>query len=229
MDHLTESLALYRELADRYDQLGQLSMRDRFLMLAADAALQAGRADEAERLRQRLLQQSRHHMLRPYHSFAEAASAPDVQTYLADLRANYPPDLAAQLLDTLRSDPPVAVEPTRPAPSSTPPPAPSPIPATAPLLDTFGPRGNAPRPTWQPATPYRLLDEPATPPARPASPPIRPTMAVPAARPLPPRPAPGPPPAPEPGGVWLSYLLLGAVLTAGLALALYTLARPFLP
>src|SRR5436305_1530437 len=141
MDHQTDALSLYRELAERYDQLGQLSMRDRFLMLAADAALQAGRPDEAERLRQRLLQQSRHHMLRPYHSFTEAASAPDVQTYLADLRVNYPPDLAAQLLDTLKSDPSAAAEEAPPAHR----PAPSPIPVTAPLLDTFGQRGNGPR------------------------------------------------------------------------------------
>src|SRR5688572_1432363 len=72
MATLGDNLSIYRELADHYDRLGQVSMRDRFLMLAADAALAAGQPDEAERLRQRLLATSRHHMLRPYASFAEA-------------------------------------------------------------------------------------------------------------------------------------------------------------
>src|SRR5687767_4359846 len=103
MDTLSESLTVYRELADHFEQVGQASMRDRFLMLAADAALQAGLRDEAERLRQRLLAGSRHHMLRPYNSFAEAASVPDVQTYLADMRANYPLSHAREILDSLRT------------------------------------------------------------------------------------------------------------------------------
>ena len=51
MDTPSDRLTIYAELADQYDRLGQVSMRDRFLMLAADAALTAGRADEAERLR----------------------------------------------------------------------------------------------------------------------------------------------------------------------------------
>ena len=97
-----DRLSVYRELADRYDHLGQVSMRDRFLILAADAALEGGRAGEAETLRQRLLQGSRHHMLRPYYSFAEAACAADVQSYLHDLRTNYPLEVAQQLLDSLK-------------------------------------------------------------------------------------------------------------------------------
>jgi hypothetical protein len=39
-----------------------------------------------------------------------------------------------------------------------------------------------------------------------------------------------PPPAPEShpaGGDWLASLLFGVVATAGVALAVYTLARPF--
>src|SRR4051812_15788355 len=94
-------LAVYRELADHYDRLGQPSMRDRFLMLAADAALSAGGGDVAERLRQRLLSGNRHHMLRPYGSFEEASRAADVQAYLDGLRANYPPDQARDLLDAM--------------------------------------------------------------------------------------------------------------------------------
>jgi hypothetical protein len=204
MDPQTDSLNLYRDLADRYDQLGQMSMRDRFLMLAADSALHGGRPDEAERLRQRLLQQSRHHMLRPYHSFAEAVSAPDVQTYLEDLRANYPPDLATQLLESLQNEPGVPIDQTQPlswTPTTPPLAAPArdslPIPPTAPLMDNFGPRINTQRPTWEPAAPYSLLPEqpsPATPAApRPLAQPL-PGRTIPLRTPDPASGAPAPPP-----------------------------------
>src|SRR5260370_1333322 len=116
-----ESLSIYRDLADCYDRLGQVSMRDRFLILAADAALEAGLPAEAERLRQRLLQGSRHHMLRPYSSFAEAASRADVQTYLRDLRLNYPHAVA-----------PAGRPPPRHPPPATPPPAAPPRPPRRP-------------------------------------------------------------------------------------------------
>ena len=51
MDPRENLLRVYRELADWYERQRQPQMRDRFLMLAADAALAAGRPDEAERLR----------------------------------------------------------------------------------------------------------------------------------------------------------------------------------
>src|SRR5215212_5918458 len=117
----TPVMTVYRELADHYERLSQSSMRDRFLMLAADAAFSAGQAEEAERLRQRLLAGNRHHMLRPYASFAEASRAADVQAYLDGLRANYPPDQARDLLNTLRGDeahPPPALAETMPPPTA---------------------------------------------------------------------------------------------------------------
>ena len=112
-----DPLVIYRELADRYEALNQMAMRDRFLILAADAALQSGNPADAERFRQRLLATSRYHMLRPYGSFAEATQAPDVQTYLRDLRANYPVEVATQLLDSLKGNehPPVAQTQQMPA------------------------------------------------------------------------------------------------------------------
>src|SRR5262249_52116713 len=60
MDPHTQALHVYRELADRFAERGDAAMRDRFLILAADAALAAGLPDEAEWLRHRLLQASRH-------------------------------------------------------------------------------------------------------------------------------------------------------------------------
>ena len=71
------SLAVYKELADHYERQKQPAMRDRFLVLAADAAWKAGQHEEAEQLRQRLLQANPHHLLKPYSSFAQALQAPD--------------------------------------------------------------------------------------------------------------------------------------------------------
>jgi hypothetical protein len=134
----TPVMTVYRELADHYERQGQTSMRDRFLMLAADAAMSSGQRDEAERLRQRLLAGNRHHMLRPYGSFEEASRAADVQSYLEGLRANYPPEQASDMLNALRG----GDEAPAPAPAPTPAPAPPAaaassrlIPPTAPLLD----------------------------------------------------------------------------------------------
>src|ERR1700735_3957604 len=98
MSPKTRSLQLYEELAVWYDRQGQAKLRDWFLVLAADAALGSGQAEHAERLRQRLLHVNPHHLLRPFGSFAEALRSPDVESYVADLRRNYPVETAEQLL-----------------------------------------------------------------------------------------------------------------------------------
>jgi hypothetical protein len=99
-----ETVRLYQELATLSDCQGQPQMHDRFLVLAADAALTAGRADEAERLRQRLLQRNPHHLLKPYGSLAEAMRAPDIVSYVVALRRSHPYEAALQLRDSLRKD-----------------------------------------------------------------------------------------------------------------------------
>src|SRR5579884_884092 len=93
---------VYRELADRCQARGEAALRDRFLVLAADAALSAGQPDEAEKLRQRLLSRNRNHLIKPYHSFSQAVRAVDVKLYLEELRKSHPPEAARQLLERLR-------------------------------------------------------------------------------------------------------------------------------
>ena len=235
MDTLA-TLQVYKELADWYERQGQSAMRDRFLILAAEAAFSAGKADEAERLRQRLLQGNPHHMLKPFSSFAQALQSNNVQIYVHDLQVNYPPETAENLLQNLRS-----------GADST-----AALPQTAPLIEI---RDEPTLPLGNPSEAlkvYPLREEPAspstpppanpTPPNRPASrkqptalPPTRPQPTVPVSS-IPARP-PSPvavpiPPSPEPaapGGAWLALLLFGMTVTAGVALAVYTLARPFLP
>jgi hypothetical protein len=88
----------YEQLAERYERQQEPRQRDNLLVLAADAAFNAGQAAEAERLRRRLLELNPHHLLRPFASFAEAFQSPDVRDLLADLRRQYPPEYVQRLL-----------------------------------------------------------------------------------------------------------------------------------
>jgi hypothetical protein len=246
---------VYRELADWYERQGQASLRDRFLMLAADAAFAAGLKDEAERLRLRLLQLNPHHLLKPFASFAEAVQSGDVQDYLLDLRQNYPHMVAEQLLQSLAEDGVPAEPKTK-------------LPSTVAVLDPSRAPGDQSANANEPLKVYRVLeaeDEPAlsppppppqplpVPPQKPSSPPAaarpRPRSAQPLSSPLPVaappsrlRPSPlvptrrEPPPARTPAagepeaatGAWLSTALFVIVLMAGLGLAAYTLLGPLL-
>jgi hypothetical protein len=253
MDTLA-TLQVYKELADWYERQGQPAMRDRFLILAAEAAFSAGKPDEAERLRQRLLQGNPHHMLKPFSSFAQALQSTNIQIYIHDLQVNYPPETAGDLLHKLRGDTGV----------------PAAIPQTAPLIEIRDeptlPLGNSLEPlkvyplreeteaTLPPSPPVKPTQlhrpaprqQPAAPPS--GKPPVRssplntPVPLAPAALPRPTAPArsarpavspdrspPPPNPEPVPPGGGLALLLFGMTVTAGIALAVYTLARPFLP
>lgn len=90
-------LRVYEELADRFVAQHEPRFRDHCLVLAADAALAADKPQEAERLRQSLLQHNPHHLLRPFASMSEAMQAPDVQEYVADLRRQWPPEFVQKL------------------------------------------------------------------------------------------------------------------------------------
>jgi hypothetical protein len=99
-----KTIAVYQELADWHDRHQQTQLRDRFLVLAADAAQSAGSFRQAEQLRQVLLQLNPAHMLKLHKSFAEAVRSADVRTLLADLRQSYPPSAAGDLLKSLQAE-----------------------------------------------------------------------------------------------------------------------------
>jgi hypothetical protein len=234
-------LLVYRELADWHERQGLAQLRDRFLVLAAAAAFSAGWSDEAERLRQRLLRGTPHHLLRPFYSFAEAMHSADVQGYLDDLRRQYPLEKAEKLLDSLRGHVPQPGRRESPF-----------LPPTAPDIDI----GPAPDDTTEPLKVYRMQDEPddfvpILPPwddvpatTRPVSRPrpTRTTLPRPVAIPVRPTALRRPVPRPESAlgggyldegddaaGSWVGALLSVLVLAAAGALAFYTLAGPFLP
>jgi hypothetical protein len=96
---------LYARLAAEHEQRSRLQERDRFLVLAADAAQSAGQADEAERLRQELLSKNPHHLLKPYKTFTDALRSPDIMTYIQQLRRNYSVEKAEKLLHGIRGEP----------------------------------------------------------------------------------------------------------------------------
>ena len=238
MDSLA-TLQVYKELADWYERQGQPAMRDRFLILAAEAAFSGGKTDEAERLRQRLLLTNPHHMLKPFNSFAQALQSTNVQIYIHDLQVNYPPETAENLLRNLHGgsgevnlDVPqtaplfqLADEPTLPLVPAAEPPKVIPLRAEPPPK----------LPSPLPIKPTQF-DRPATRKPTTGSMPTgkapRPAAAARSMRPLTPRDtyaSSGAEESAAAAGSWLTYLLFGMTVTAGVALAVYTLARPFLP
>jgi len=116
-----EPYRIYQELAEREGERQAAQLRDRFLVLAADAALTAGKDQEAEHLSDLLLTVNPLHLLKPFPSFKEAMQSPEVSAYVADLRRSYPPDEAARLLESLHGP---AAEPLPPADAPLPPPPP---------------------------------------------------------------------------------------------------------
>jgi hypothetical protein len=246
-----DSVQVYQELAVAHDQQGQAQVRDRFLLLAADAALAVGRTEEAEALRGRLLQLNPHHLLKPFASLGQALESPDVKSYVEGLRRTYPPADAEQSLQKLRKE-------------------------TAPPANAAADRAIATLPRTGPSSPEweEVKRKPAAVEAAPRAaappPPARPAAAAPPpARPAPPPPPPPPPPTPvieepipfvpeppprnrrvqpiaeaatptrnepaedhadqAPGpGDWFAAALFYLVLIAALALGAYTLLHPFL-
>jgi hypothetical protein len=96
-----EAARTYKQLAIGYGRLGDAPMRDRFLVLAADAWHAAGKRGEAEQTRHQLLQANPHHLLKPYDSLGHALESTDVRNYVEGLRRHYPPEQAAKLLREL--------------------------------------------------------------------------------------------------------------------------------
>jgi hypothetical protein len=235
MPSVDQTIRIYEELADVYERQGQAKLRDWFLVLAADAALSAGRPDESERFRTRLLQINPHHLLKPFASMADALKSPDVQGYVVELRRAYPPQSAEQLLESQKATA------TQPAPRAAAPKPPHTSDAgEEPPLKVF--RGKTmpeepspsrqppkPLPSWEPSAPAPKSPARMVPPSPPPAPAQRTRPAYPAS----PSPAPAPPRPPEEfdslQGRWVSSTLFVVMLLFSLVLAGYCFARPFLP
>jgi hypothetical protein len=247
MPNADQKIRTYRELADIYDRQGQAQMRDRFLVLAADTALAAGQAGEAERLRVRLLQFNPHHLLKPYDSFAEAAKSTDVENYLSALRRSHPYERSEHLLESLRQ----GGEDRGPAATRNPAAGrndrPSSGPRGGPDLQVYRVVDANEAPGPETSRPRSVSPEPSSPrdrsgkPAAPSSPvrhpePSTPRTDAPSVYPLRSDPRSSSDNAGfelledgRVGGAWVATGWAILVLVAGLLLAVYTFARPFLP
>jgi hypothetical protein len=224
-------VVIYKELADAQERQGQPQLRDRFLVLAADAANTSGRPAEADLLLARLLRANPHHMMRPFASFREAMVSPDIQNYVAELRRTHPPDQAEAAFDALRASRPVhpPVRPTRAIPPTLPTvdldnDEPEPLKVYR-VQEEAEPR----RPSPPPRTPPLAATRPAVAPSRLPPRPPRPVLPVPDVETYQPDLPPPPIDSDEPAhGSWLSAILFALILAAALALAGWTILTPFL-
>ena len=98
-------LLVYAQLAAISQSRGQLAPRDRFLVQAGMAALQAGLPPVAERCRDLILQHNPHHLLHRFPTFLAAASHPDFQAFVRQLDRTHPYEQAEHLLRGLGRDP----------------------------------------------------------------------------------------------------------------------------
>ncbi|MFT3882212.1 MAG: hypothetical protein QM703_21495 [Gemmatales bacterium] len=92
---------LYQQIAEAYHAQGKYQERDRFLVLALDAAQSSGQSSTAEQIRQRLLELNPNHLIKPYNNCAAAMQAPNFIAYVSQLRKNFPAAKAQALLQEL--------------------------------------------------------------------------------------------------------------------------------
>lgn len=242
-------IELYQGIAEEFHRLEVPQKRDRFLLLAADAAYGRGDRQEAERLRRLILNRNPNHLLKPYATFEEALRSADIQTYLQQLRLRYPAESAMQLWIQLKRTGPTTVAASFPGMPQLSAPLPSFVNGQT---DAARVAGNGPlnnvgdfraskehamndaqpgRPTtnpqsWQtPSPPGHASSGPGTfglrpEPAPPLRPPATPSFA----------PATSPSAAEEPvAGAWVGGMLCVVAVLAALALLVYVFAAPFVP
>jgi hypothetical protein len=112
-----ESLATYLPLADFAEKertASGFSLRDQYLVLAVDSAASANRLEMASTLWQRLATSSPGHPFTRFRDCSEALRSPESQTMLRALRLEYPPGLARDQLQRLRSAVPASTPVVRP-------------------------------------------------------------------------------------------------------------------
>jgi hypothetical protein len=98
-------LLVYAQLAAASQSRGQLAPRDRFLVQAGMAALQAGLPAVAERCRELILQHNPHHLLHRFPTFQAAAATEDFQAFARQLDRNHPYERVEHLLRGLGREP----------------------------------------------------------------------------------------------------------------------------
>lgn len=232
---------LYLQLAHEHEKRGRAQERDRFMLLAADAAYHAGHSGEADRIRLNLLNKNPHHLLKPFAHMSEALRSPDISAYLDQLRHSFPPEKVTQLLRelreemivTLRGDEnldeefqlPLDLE-TKLRRETATPPSTRPLPPPAPPAAVPTPAARPPR--ENPAV-YRMQEESGTWFQQPAAASSSNLYKVPEKKPRRRREAEAAEPDGTAGGGWVGVAACVLVFAGALALAGYVFVKPFLP
>lgn len=246
---------LYQQVAEAYHTQGKYQERDRFLVLALDAAQTVGQSNLAEQIRLRLLELNPNHLIKPYPHCQAALQAQNFVTYLSQLRKNFPPGKAQSLLNELGGPAPVRRKPTMIADAS--------FPMADPIEEREAPTWSGlsfakPQPPPPPARPSINVIQPPAPPPDVTTPfPVKPmtdplanvpmttqppvvpfkVQAPHSAPPITPR-RPEIIPAPvvqkrdeivSPSGVWVGNLLFVLLFLSSLALLAYVFVLPFYP
>ena len=101
----SDLLPIYLHLARAAALRGRPFVRDKLLLLAAVAAYDGGLKPIAEACRDEILGHNPHHMVSHWPTFITALQADDFFTFLSQVRRQYPPEKAEQLLQALNVDP----------------------------------------------------------------------------------------------------------------------------
>lgn len=238
-------IELYQQIAEAYHVQAKYQERDRFLVLALDAANSAGQTSMAEQLRQRLLELNPNHLIKPYSSTAAALQATNFIAYVSQLRKNFPPAKAQGLLKELGGPLPAKPKRTMLAESN--------YPTAIPVEDTKTPTwsqvnvATRPKPNAGPSIGIlNYADEPrATPTNDPLAnvpvtpqPPVPFKLEQPAQKVQEPQHKPEIVPAPHqmsdheaesPAGVWVGNLMFLILFLVSIATLAYIFVLPFYP
>lgn len=237
---------LYQQIAEAYHAQSKYQERDRFLVLALDAAQSSGQSNTAEQLRRRLLELNPNHLIKPYSNCAAAMQAPNFIAYVSQLRKNFPAAKAQALLQELGGAVPARPKRTMLADSTFPTAIPADDPKTptwsqlqietrakgntGPSIGIFNvaeeprmmpandPLANVPVSPTQPTVPFNLEQ-----PIRRAPEPARKPEIVPAPRQSSKR------EADSAAGVWIGNLLFIILFLASIATLGYIFVLPFYP
>lgn len=101
MEHRDAAMLAYVKLAGLSQSRRQLGPRDKFLVLAASSACEAGWLPVAERCRELVLANNPHHLLGQYADFVSAMRDDDFQPFLKQLARFCSYERAEHLLATL--------------------------------------------------------------------------------------------------------------------------------
>lgn len=97
-----DMLSVYLQVARISERRRKTMARDRFLLLAATAAVELGLGDVADRCREKILLHNPGHLVRRFDSLRAAVGDPGYEALVAQLRRKYPFERVEFLLSRVK-------------------------------------------------------------------------------------------------------------------------------